>query len=769
MKIQDWLSSASVLCSPSDYIKHCIVLAFKLVENLRPLVASGQIQLQRLTVDNITVLVSGTPSNLSVQSVQFDAVFPDTDSLQKLSIEEGEGRERRTGELPRVQSQACVALGDILLQLFSKRQRRDRKAENPTGAKDVTGLSGSGEDTMEPAGKRMTRIDSVTSDSSKASQAERVFEEMGMPVSIKRLVCDLLDAENGHRPDTALNSLDEALWDLNQMREDATLFLFDRTCPKMALDDACLFGSAEKHIFGRETEINILMQSVKRTAQHVAFPPPNRVSSFVCNSAFVHGCAGIGKSTVLKRVVNVCTETGWFIIDCRFSTHIPPERALANAFDAFFAFFEQWSQSQTAARMNSPKMNQFQRVCKCILSSVDATGYRQLVDLVPNLSKVFPHQNNPDKGSTSSSFEKVGAAKDHLKNQFYILFKSLCESGCPVLLSIDNIQWSDPFILECIVDFVIRNDLGKRAVPGSHNQGMLILGTYRNELNGEISKVLDKFQMLGEGGTLRLCIGDLTKDQLVDLISQKLCMPRRYVKGLATLVQWKTLGNPFFVIQLLKSLVQNGMLEYSIKSRSWSWDLEIIELQVISEGVAELLIARFHQLPGDMLRTLEILSCLGLSAHDSTIDILNAKQNTVFDMHDELHLAINEGILERSGLISYLAAPGNNDGSTYQFTHDTIQKTIYDSMSPAKRKLLHIENGECLLKSANSNPSIYLLATDQINLYCEGVTLSSAERSQFATVNATAAKHALAMSSFGRGQFCIGSCINFIWRCTFIL
>merc|ERR1712194_216919 len=107
-------------------------------------------------------------------------------------------------------------------------------------------------------------------------------------------------------------------------------------------------------------------------------------------------------------------------------------------------------------------------------------------------------------------------------------------------------------------------------------------------------------------------------------------------------------------------------------------------------------------------------------------------------MHDELNLAIKEGFLEKSGPFNR-AATGNNDGPIYQFTHDTIQQTIYDSMSTARRKLLHLSNGVCLLASAskNTNPSVHLLAVDQINLYCENENLSPEERSQFAAVNAT--------------------------------
>ena len=55
--------------------------------------------------------------------------------------------------------------------------------------------------------------------------------------------------------------------------------------------------------------------------------------------------------------------------------------------------------------------------------------------------------------------------------------------------------------------------------------------------------------------------------------------------------------------------------------------------------------------------------------------------------------------------------------------------------------------------AATNNPAIHLLAVDQINIYCDEGTLSPQECYQFAKINVTAAKFAIAESSFGKGQF----------------
>ena len=93
-------------------------------------------------------------------------------------------------------------------------------------------------------------------------------------------------------------------------------------------------------------------------------------------------------------------------------------------------------------------------------------------------------------------------------------------------------------------------------------------------------------------------------------------------------------------------------------------------------------------------------------------------------------------------------------GPVYQFTHGIIQQTIYKLLPEDYCKQLHKIIGMQLLRSDPAdNASIHLIAVDQINIYCKGTYLSEEERSQFASINATAAKFAIAASRFEQGEF----------------
>ena len=251
---------------------------------------------------------------------------------------------------------------------------------------------------------------------------------------------------------------------------------------------------------------------------------------------------------------------------------------------------------------------------------------------------------------------------------------------------------------------------------------------------------LDCIEHSDNANVTKLTIEELSETSIAELISRKLCLPPRYTKNLATLVLSKTRGNPFFIVQFQKTIVQNGVLEFSVRHRRWMWDCDVIDMQMISEGVAELLIATFNQLPDQLMQSAMIASCFGSQVEYGTLDLLNADQPLLpFDVPAALQLAINAGIMEKAGPV-------------YQFTHDIIQQTIYDAIPVDQRRYLHKSIGERLLSAATENPTLLSLAVDQINIYSKDAALSAEERSQYASCNATAAKFALSASRVDSGK-----------------
>ena len=73
-------------------------------------------------------------------------------------------------------------------------------------------------------------------------------------------------------------------------------------------------------------------------------------------------------------------------------------------------------------------------------------------------------------------------------------------------------------------------------------------------------------------------------------------------------------------------------------------------MQMISDGVANLLATTINELPPTLLETVKIISCLGYQVEESTITTLDSKNKLLpFNMLAELPQAVAEGILEKAG------------------------------------------------------------------------------------------------------------------------
>ncbi|KAL7535547.1 hypothetical protein ACHAXR_009149 [Thalassiosira sp. AJA248-18] len=320
----------------------------------------------------------------------------------------------------------------------------------------------------------------------------------------------------------------------------------------------------------------------------------------------------------------------------------------------------------------------------------------------------------------------------------------MCSTGRPVLACFDDLQWSETFAMEILVSLACIGNQADTTNIGKERcrEGLLFVGTFRSnevEENDFIIKTINSVEK--HANVTKLTTGELGKDDIARLLSAKLCLPPRYTNRLASLVLSKTRGNPFFITQFLKSITENRMLEFSVGRRRWMWDCEVIDMLMISDEVAELLTTRFNKMAFPLCQTMKIVSCLGYQASSSTIDLLNLGHQVPFNMQDALHTAINEGFMEKAGPL-------------FQFTHDIIRETIYDLIPVENRRLLHRCIGYSLMQFADNDPSIYLLAVDQINFYSKDFSvLDPDERSSIARINVTAAKFARDASSFEQGKF----------------
>ena len=316
-----------------------------------------------------------------------------------------------------------------------------------------------------------------------------------------------------------------------------------------------------------------------------------------------------------------------------------------------------------------------------------------------------------------------------------VLFEAICSSGRPVLLAIDNLHSAGSFVVDMITELT-------KGTPGmSSRKHLFLVGACETEQHDSI---MNKFEGVLQVTSLQM--NEPGKGDLAKPLSRLLRLPPRYINRLAEAVYRKTRGCQSRVVKFLKFVIQAKLLSFDEESRQWIYDIDLIENQRIDDVVASLMVEALDLLPKSLMKTLQIVSCItGSQIEASTLSALNTGKILPFDIHREIRLAVQEGLLDEAG--------GQAGTTRYSFSHGIIKQALYDRIPKSNRQLLHKTIGNNLLKVAGDDPSIYLLATDQLNLYCkDNDAIDSEESSKYAGINITAANKAIAASRLELGK-----------------
>ncbi|AKU92076.1 AAA family ATPase [Vulgatibacter incomptus] len=357
-----------------------------------------------------------------------------------------------------------------------------------------------------------------------------------------------------------------------------------------------------------------------------------------------------------------------------------------------------------------------------------------LVELLPELEAIVGPQEEV------SPLPYVEARKRFMR-VFSRFLQVFATREHPVVLFLDDLQWSDPESLELLEHVLSQPDAGP----------ILVACAWREqEVGPSVLSWLGRIQERGVP-TTELGLGPLEKDAIEELLSAALLGPAEEVRSLAGLVLAKTGGNPFFALQFLSELVDDRLLRFDPEAHLWRWDLAAIERQGFTENVVELLASRLGRLPEETRDVLRIAACMGHSADLRALAIVMERPG------DEIRKALQPAL--EQGLMTL-----RSDDATaerFRFVHDRIQHAAYRLLPEDRRAQAHLRIGRLLLQAApreepGEEEGIFELAA-HFNLARE--LLGSDEKLEAARLDLAAGRRAMDSSAFATALdfFSIGS------------
>ncbi|KWT64524.1 MULTISPECIES: trifunctional serine/threonine-protein kinase/ATP-binding protein/sensor histidine kinase [unclassified Variovorax] len=296
----------------------------------------------------------------------------------------------------------------------------------------------------------------------------------------------------------------------------------------------------------------------------------------------------------------------------------------------------------------------------------------------------------------------------------------------PLALFLDDLQWLDAATLALLEDLLSHPDV----------RHVLLIGAYRdNEVTSahQLMRSLDRIRK-ASANVESIALAPLAQEHVIQLTADALHCNRERAASLAELIQKKTGGNPFFAIQFLATLVDEGLLRFDHAAAQWTWELARIHAKGYTDNVVDLMVDKLSRLPKRTQTLLQQLACLGNSAR---LELLAAVcKVSRAKLRDDLQQVLRAELLLHS------------EGS-YQFVHDRVREAAYSMIPDARRPAAHLRIGKLLVTHARPDrrdDSVFEIV-NQLNRGAPIIT-SPEELRQFAELNLAAGKRAKASSAY---------------------
>ncbi len=453
-----------------------------------------------------------------------------------------------------------------------------------------------------------------------------------------------------------------------------------------------------QRLYGREEQVAELLRAFERVAE-TGLP----------ELLLVSGYAGIGKSSVVRELEKPILGRRGLFAHGKFDQYRSdiPYSTIAQAFrELVLDLLVEGEEHVTAWRER-------------LRAALGANG-QLILDVIPQVELLVGKQPPVTELPLAEA-----------RKRFHMVFRqflgAFAREEHPLALFIDDLQWADSASLELIAEVLTHPE----------TRYLLAIGAYRDNEVPAGHPLLMTLDGLREAklAVRDLVLAPLSLEHLGQLVADAMRRPAAEVEPLALLVYEKTGGNPYFAIQFLISLDEDGLIRLDPQALAWRCDIDSARARGYTDNVVELMVAKLRRLPAATQEALKLAACAGNVVDGGTLAML--RERTEEETHRELWDLVREGLLHRSG-------------ATYRFAHDRVQQAAYALIPEEQRSSTHLAIGRLLLAHATA-AQLSERVFDIVNQLNRGTRLieDQEERIRLAELDLLAGRRARASMAYG--------------------
>jgi predicted ATPase len=299
----------------------------------------------------------------------------------------------------------------------------------------------------------------------------------------------------------------------------------------------------------------------------------------------VSGYSGIGKSSVVNELHKALVPPRGLFASGKFDQYKRdvPYGTLGQVFQSLVRSLLTQSEEELGRWRES-------------LSEALGPNVQLMVNLVPELELVIGKQP-----------PVAELPPQDAQNRFQMMFRNFlgvfARKEHPLALFLDDLQWLDAATLDLLEHLATHPEV----------RHLLLVGAYRDNEVGPSHPLLRTLDAIRKAGPLvqEISLAPLAYEHLGQLIADTLRCELESVAPLAQLVHQKTGGNPFFAIQFISALAEEGLLTFDHGAARWRWELDRIHAKGYTDNVVDLMVGKLIRLPIQTQAALQYLACLG--------------------------------------------------------------------------------------------------------------------------------------------------------------
>jgi ATP/maltotriose-dependent transcriptional regulator MalT len=258
-----------------------------------------------------------------------------------------------------------------------------------------------------------------------------------------------------------------------------------------------------------------------------------------------------------------------------------------------------------------------------------------------------------------------------------IAFLRQASADHPALVVLEDIHWADPASLELL----------RHIASHLEQLRILLVVTYRvDELTQQNPFYLQFPALIRESEGLRIDLKRLTVREVREVITLRYGMPDDDRDRLVDYVEHYAEGNPFFAMELLRTLEAED--ESGLSKTESGWSLAELHRVIMPALVRQVIDARVAKLGEDTQHPLTVAAVIGQEVPlDLWASIAGIDHDTMCQIIDN---ALNWHVFNAAA-----------DGTRIHFVHALIREALYESILPPRRRRMHQSVAEALMRHSD--------------------------------------------------------------------